>query len=219
MALRADINQIFVTLSEVFRKRATQLSAAATAPAYKLTGTVALALFAKEAKKEWECSVKEAVNVEDIKDCVTRLEAAVHDQQLPPDRRDAEQEQLVRRRKMQQMRSEGWLFEAPPPAAPSTAAATASATTTATKAAEAGSSEAEPVAVDRSKGCEYLGKSLRRFFHNFGLSDGRIVCYLPADLSDEGEGTLFHMVSTLRNCGGSDRICIRLSSCCYAIAI
>lgn len=128
------------------------------------------------------------------------LEELVHSLQTVNDPLDGDEYSRRHNKKIEIMRKDGWIFE------PSTTHSTSSSNTptltpgfTSQESHESMTSEvmtsegvtSAPHYLDTSSPQDVIGKEARRFFEDYGLSDGVIVAYLPADLN---EGlALWHM--------------------------
>eukprot|EP01038_Epipyxis_sp_PR26KG_P006434 gene6434-8854_t len=132
--------------------------------------------FTREARKIWDNNVRLAETVDDFKPCIQELETLVRSLQNVDDKTDEEELTKQQMNERKEMEDEGWIFE-----------------------------KSENVAVDNNDNkdeLDYLlsliGRRARRFFKSYGMSDGVITCFLPAN---KNEGiALFQMIHSDGDC-------------------
>ena len=112
----------------------------------------------------------------------------MHSLQTVSDPLDGDEYTRRHNKKVESMRKDGWVFE------PTSTTHSNTPRFTSQESHESMTSEgvtSEPHYLDTSSPQDVIGKEARRFFEDYGLSDGVIVAYLPAELN---EGlALWHM--------------------------
>jgi hypothetical protein len=136
--------------------------------------------FNREVKKYYETKIRNAFNdsLEETKACVLELEECIHSIQKLPDKKEDEEAEAENRKEREEMLSEGWIF------LPESETAAANINSR-EKGGKKGGGSSFPVNVTGGvEGFEYVGKTVRRYFPKFGISDGIIIAILPGEKND-----------------------------------
>lgn len=110
----------------------------------------------REIRKQWETALRQASCPADFRSVLMELESFLHGLQAAEDRREEDEIQAAKQESRQRLLQEGWLLD------------------------EESAGNDETVRAS----CEYIGRSVRRFFNGFGRSDGQIIAFLPADRNE-----------------------------------
>ena len=134
--------------------------------------------WSKEKRRDWDASLAEASSAAELRSLLLELEEEIRASQKADDICDADGLSIQQQRQRQQMEEEGWVFFRDDK--------------------EALNSNPSPqdagvaVACSEDDGSAYLGAKVRRFYADFGKSDGVVQAFLPGSRNDGV--ALWHMV-------------------------